>query len=363
MVGKLSSRWCTTMRCPILGHAEGLHTSNLFCFCFFLFSFFFNRNSGNLPPPSPPPPFILMNPPDAAPRPTKRRRTTEKAIEIDLLTPPLPTTSSSPPPLPAPPEVIELSDSSDGSVDEGCCVIEGANQTPVSKASQARINPLERLMANRIVFDMAKVKCLEGLYQFENFITEGEAAGLIESFNTIHEVWPDTYNAGQHRSFSWGVKADYSAKKNRKPNPSAGELTTPDFLQPFIERICEPDRPWSCITANWRPNEGNVNCYVKSRGDFLRDHYDDRALSGPIVASLTLTGSCRLSFKDFGRTATQPQVVAGTVTSLSCHHVPLHALSLQLLTGKARYNYTHGCPNEDLGDKPRYVVVFRMAKM
>eukprot|EP01061_Rhynchopus_euleeides_P021858 TRINITY_DN3568_c0_g1_i12.p1 TRINITY_DN3568_c0_g1~~TRINITY_DN3568_c0_g1_i12.p1 ORF type:complete len:195 (+),score=27.89 TRINITY_DN3568_c0_g1_i12:434-1018(+) len=184
------------------------------------------------------------------------------------------------------------------------------------------------MMENQAAFDKAKSKHIKGLYQFENFVTPAEACLLISQLEGYRQPWGPSGN-GQHTSVSWGVISDYEQKRNRLPDPSAGGVVTPDFLQPIIERLCAPGKPWSCLTANWTPNEGNANLYIKDRGDFLRDHYDNRALSGPIIASVTLRGNCTLSFKDFGKGTTQDDVSAGTATVRSCIRVPLPALCLR----------------------------------
>ena len=238
-----------------------------------------------------------------------------------------------------------------------------AARQPAAK-SRRLMNPLQLLMDGTLRRELAAAtsKYVPGLYQFENFLTEQEAARTVACLDEWRQPWPEGRTVGPFRLMQWGVRYDRELGRYRQQR--AGEASTPDFLQFLIERMCEPGRAWSAITANWRPNEGNANSYVRERGDHLRQHFDDRAFSGRIIASVTLLGNSVLSLKEYPRSTLGPDIDAGRVVQASpTRRVPLPSLCLQLLTGDARYNYTHECGVDDLLDPRRVSVVFRQAKM
>ena len=95
-------------------------------------------------------------------------------------------------------------------------------------------------------------------------------------------------------------------------------------------------------------NEANAISYSKSQNHHLEDHVDDRFLSKEVICNLSLLGDCRMTFTrvkdstkglDKGKKGDEVKVL-------------LKRRTLQVLTGEARYNYTHGIRNEDiLGDE------------
>eukprot|EP01059_Diplonema_ambulator_P015819 TRINITY_DN2702_c0_g3_i2.p1 TRINITY_DN2702_c0_g3~~TRINITY_DN2702_c0_g3_i2.p1 ORF type:complete len:165 (+),score=17.06 TRINITY_DN2702_c0_g3_i2:2-496(+) len=162
---------------------------------------------------------------------------------------------------------------------------------------------------------------------------------------------------------NWGAVQMYQERKGRLPDVGKGEKETPEFLKELIRRICDKSQPWAPFIGGWTPNEGNINSYIRSRGDKLPDHFDDRALSGPILAVVTLTGSASVTFKTFPKNASQPQIDARQVAPLTTTKIHCPTRCLQLVTGPSRYNYTHGIENTDLSEDRRVSVVLRQVKV
>ena len=78
--------------------------------------------------------------------------------------------------------------------------------------------------------------------------------------------------------------------------------------------------------------------------------FDDRQLSGAILATLSLNGDCRMTF------------VHGKVDGRSVA-VELPRRSLQLVTREARYDWKHSIKNRDLEADRRSSITFRETKI
>jgi alkylated DNA repair dioxygenase AlkB len=98
----------------------------------------------------------------------------------------------------------------------------------------------------------------------------------------------------------------------------------------------------SCI-----PNEMNVIEYKRSRGDYLKPHMDDRVKYKEPIANLSLAGDCYMTFAK-ERDCQYPKV-----------RVLLKRRTLQILTGKARYEWTHGIEASDILCDRRVSVTMR----
>lgn len=99
-----------------------------------------------------------------------------------------------------------------------------------------------------------------------------------------------------------------------------------------------------------RPNEANAILYNRLSGHILGPHCDHRALSGAILATLSLAGDCTMTY-------TKAQQLPA-----ERHQVLLPRRTIQIQTGTTRYNYMHGIRNEDLPPPPgtRVSITFRM---
>ena len=103
-----------------------------------------------------------------------------------------------------------------------------------------------------------------------------------------------------------------------------------------------------------RVNGCNAIAYRRAYGHCLKAHIDDRQLSAEPIATLSLGGSATMTFAH--------EVRKGVHESRACPQstrVLLPRRSLQVITGAARYNYTHEIRNEDLHDDLRVSITFR----
>eukprot|EP01064_Diplonema_japonicum_P010115 TRINITY_DN1746_c0_g1_i4.p1 TRINITY_DN1746_c0_g1~~TRINITY_DN1746_c0_g1_i4.p1 ORF type:complete len:264 (+),score=53.09 TRINITY_DN1746_c0_g1_i4:145-936(+) len=255
-------------------------------------------------------------------------------------------------------EVIEISEDENTSEEN----MKKAAKKAVKKATT---NPLMKMMAASKELKQAECVGVKGLYQFKDFVTQREADNLIAEI----EAWTDcswkksTFNSHRYLVKNYGLVTLYAERATRLPDTSKGEHKTPHFLKPVIEKITDKKQPWAqLLPQDWVPNEGNINTYEKMRNDFLPSHFDDRALSGPVLAVLTLSGSATVTFKQFRSGTTQPQIDAGRVEAQLEKRVFFPNHCLQLVTGNSRYNFTHGIDTEDLSDEKRVCIVFRMSK-
>ena len=103
------------------------------------------------------------------------------------------------------------------------------------------------------------------------------------------------------------------------------------------------------LLQEFTPNEANANCYERDKGMHLSPHFDDRSLSGEVLVNLSLRSSCVMTFRN-------PKT-GHTVG------VQLPQRSLQVVSGKARFEYTHGIRNNDLQGPMRISITFRKAQL
>ena len=183
-----------------------------------------------------------------------------------------------------------------------------------------------------------------GLFIFENFITEEEERQILVELDRCQNndvPWTPANFNGPHFGKRWGVHCDL---RNRKV--SAPEHPLPDFFEKILLPRLRRLRPM----ANIRPNEANAIDYRRKLGHYLSSHVDDRQLSKEPIANLSLAGDCYMTF---GNEALHRNTLAATV------RVWLPRRCLQVLTGKARYDFSHGIQNQDLHSDRRVSVTMR----
>eukprot|EP00755_Sulcionema_specki_P014902 Sspe_Gene.57940::Locus_31786_Transcript_2_2_Confidence_0.600_Length_1139::g.57940::m.57940 len=202
---------------------------------------------------------------------------------------------------------------------------------------------------------------LSGLYHFRDFVSQQECDDLLQHLAELR--WRQSkYSRHRYLVTSWGVITELGRGVVRANDPSKGEPDTPSFLLPVIARLVDRAQPWGrVIPPGWSPNEGNANDYRPS--DVLPDHYDDRGVSGPVIASVTLLGTADMTFKYWGQGVTQDQIDSGTVRPLRTLRRTLHPGTLQVMTQSSRYDWTHGMEPEGLHSDRRVVLVFRQARL
>lgn len=186
---------------------------------------------------------------------------------------------------------------------------------------------------------------LPGLVILEDFISpqeEGELIALLDGTSKTDKFLPWTQSRfnGKHFGKRWGV---HCSLKDRKVYPEENPL--PQTITNIIERISALQMMNGC-----NPNEANAIDYRRVKGDYLKSHVDDRQLSKEHIANLSLAGDCYMTFRlQKQKSSDLPQE----------HKVFLKRRTLQLLTGSARYDYSHGIQNEDLLSDRRISITMR----
>ena len=97
--------------------------------------------------------------------------------------------------------------------------------------------------------------------------------------------------------------------------------------------------------AGWKPNECNSNKYIKSKGHYLTAHFDDRELSGELLANISLGGDAEMVYEN-------PK----TKKTVSVY---LPRRSLQIVSKESRYSWTHAIPHASLHCEERVSLTFR----
>jgi alkylated DNA repair dioxygenase AlkB len=98
------------------------------------------------------------------------------------------------------------------------------------------------------------------------------------------------------------------------------------------------------------PNEANAIEYRRKLGHHLLSHVDDRQLSKEPIANLSLAGDCFMTYCN---------VAPHRNTAVKERRLLLKRRCLQVLTGKARYEFSHAIENADLISERRVSVTMR----
>jgi alkylated DNA repair dioxygenase AlkB len=183
---------------------------------------------------------------------------------------------------------------------------------------------------------------IPGLFIYEDFITEDEEAAILNFLNREDNLpWKAAKFNGKNNGKRWGVHCNLRDRRVDAP-----ENPLPDFilnmLIPKLKRL-------SC-TKGCIPNEANAIQYYREKGDWLHPHVDDRKLSKEPIANLSLAGDCIMTFTN--------QAMHRNL-AVKEEKVLLKRRCLQVLTGKARYDFSHGIQNQDLLSDWRVSVTMR----
>jgi 2OG-Fe(II) oxygenase superfamily len=187
---------------------------------------------------------------------------------------------------------------------------------------------------------------IPGLHLFHEFISLDEEQCILDELDgkrnpELFLPWKPARFNGQHCGKRWGVHCNL-----RDRRVGAAENPLPKFfgtiLLPKLKRITSMK---GCL-----PNEANAIDYHSANGDYLKDHVDDRQLSKEPIANISIAGNCYMTF------IYQKKRIIGPREQL---RVLLPRRTLQVLTGSARYDYSHGIRNEDLLDDRRVSVTMR----
>lgn len=216
---------------------------------------------------------------------------------------------------------------------------------------------------------------MPGLYQFENFITQEEELQLLQMLDdetaADYHPWEVSKFNGKHIGKRWGVHCQLRERRVLVNGHMDQEL--PKTLQDIVfQKFSQLE----CLTSRFfLPNEANAIDYRRRNGCWLKDHVDDRKLSKEPIANLSLAGDCIMRFQrqEHRQRQRQPSPPPSLSLQQSTHNdngsglgqqeyrVFLPRRSLQVLTGPARYDYTHGITNQDLLSDRRVSITMRQS--
>eukprot|EP00978_Attheya_sp_CCMP212_P021556 scaffold63082_cov54-Attheya_sp.AAC.1 len=201
--------------------------------------------------------------------------------------------------------------------------------------------------ASTLAFIHPTSEPIPGLFLYEDFITTEEEEQILAALDKTSETapydlpWKFAKFNGDHFGKRWGVHCNLRDRRvNAAENP----------LPPFITDLLLPKLLRVSSTKRSVPNEGNAIDYRRKQGHYLTNHVDDRQLSREPIANMSLVGDCYMTFRnEKQKTSSAPE----------SHRVLLKRRTLQVLTGRARYDYSHGILNCDFLSDRRVSVTMR----
>lgn len=187
------------------------------------------------------------------------------------------------------------------------------------------------------------VKGMAGLFLFHDFITEEEERALVHAVENASPAFKESRWNGLHLGKEWGAKIKYQGSQKTGYMAPDGECrSVPAFIKPFIERMGNGS---FLPTSNFVPNQCNAIKYIPSENHVLGAHFDERRLSGEMIANLSLLCDATMVYH---HPASDRRL-----------EVKLPRRSLQVITGEARYQWTHAIPTENIHGDQRISLTFR----
>ena len=213
------------------------------------------------------------------------------------------------------------------------------------------------------------VEELPGLFLIHDFITEDEENNIIEVLdNNSLKTWKISTFNGMCFSKTYGVKTQFGLPDElrlvRQNDASNGEQDMPPEFSFLVDRLHHFVALNAQNMANelrdFRPNECNANSYFAAENHYLRPHFDDRTLSGPILMNLSLCGEARMTYAKPLNASLPTNAIAHGAFGHTVS-VPLPRRCLQLVTGAARWSYTHEIRKEDVLSPRRMSITWRQS--
>jgi alkylated DNA repair dioxygenase AlkB len=220
--------------------------------------------------------------------------------------------------------------------------LESSPQCTTLKPSQVALN--DGIMPkSQAIFIKPTSEPIPGLFLYEEFITKEEEDLILQGLDDHSDTlpWKPANFNGRHLGKRWGVHCNLRDRRVDAP-----ENPLPNVIQQFIlQKLKSLPTMKGCI-----PNEANAIEYRRSQGHWLQAHVDDRKLSKESIANLSLAGDCYMTFENraMHRNLAVPQ-----------QKVFLPRRCLQVLTGKARYDFSHGIAPQDLLTDRRISITMR----
>ena len=203
---------------------------------------------------------------------------------------------------------------------------------------------------------------LAGLYLVEDFVSAEEEAALATWLDAVKWQPPPPASGGLTSEWAhsnWNSPGAGNDGKgfgaNTRSSANNGRLAVPHFepLPPPLVAVAErmaAVAPTLLEGGTWRPNQANSISYRKELGQYLGAHCDDRQLSGQVLCNLSLLADSVMTYQKDRRPDEPP------------HKVLLPRRSLQLQTGKVRFDYRHSIANTDLRGPRRISITLRKEK-
>ncbi len=216
-------------------------------------------------------------------------------------------------------------------------------------------------------FVIQEVPTVPGLYMIEDFVDETEEAAIIQQLDNDVTPWRYSTFNGHCFSKTFGVRTSLAEPRHVRPNdPAAGEMDIPQYLAAPPRRLrrilATVATRLPAVLRAFAPNECNANSYDTARGHYLTPHFDDRALSGPVLANLSLGCTALMTFHPGER---DPPPAAGPAAAAAAAaravDVRLPPRCLQLVTGSARYSHRHSIRADAIAGPRRVSVTWRQA--
>ena len=188
---------------------------------------------------------------------------------------------------------------------------------------------------------------IPGLYVYEDFITEEEESLILKNCVNVGRgvlpPWKMCRFNGKHIGKRWGVHCNLRDRRVDAPQHPLPSVLQ-DIVFPKLRKLNLP------AMKNFSPNEANAIDYRRHEGHWLKAHVDDRKLSKEPIANLSLIGDCYMTFQNVARHRN---------LAVSEQRVLLKKRCLQVLTGRARYDFSHGIANVDLKSDRRVSITMR----
>lgn len=210
-----------------------------------------------------------------------------------------------------------------------------------------------------------------GLFLFPDFVTRDEEQVLLEMLDHPHALppWKMSRFNGQSHGKRWGVHCNLRDRRVDSPE-HALPIPLLDIVAKKLPHLVltscgnptttQRKRYDETTVPFFSPNEANAIDYRKARGDWLHAHVDDRKLSKEPIANLSLAGDCYMTYTFTTTSATTTSSKRSIQQQQQqVYKVWLPRRCLQVLTGPARYNYTHAIANDDLKSDRRVSITLR----
>jgi alkylated DNA repair dioxygenase AlkB len=194
---------------------------------------------------------------------------------------------------------------------------------------------------------------IPGLFLFEGILTMQEEAALLHMLD-FEDVLPWKLSRFNGISYGkrWGVHCNLRDRRVDSPqHPLPQEVQS--FIQTKLSKVKDSLKSRNPHWKDFQPNEANAIDYRRREKHWLKAHVDDRQLSKEPIANLSLAGDCIMTFRNQKRTPTKKQQQPEE------RRILLKRGTLQLLTGKARYDYSHEISNNDLLSDRRVSITMR----